>query len=72
VFEVFIEVAVRIDTIDTGDLTVTVVVAQVLAPQPLVVERVLVAVGVGDQDEPQFGGLDQILDGGVVGAPPGD
>jgi hypothetical protein len=47
VCEVLIEVTFRVDTVDTRDLTVAVVVAQVLAPQPLVVERVLVAVRIG-------------------------
>ena len=52
----------------SGDLAVAVVVAQVLAPQPLDVERVLVAVGVGDEHEPQLGLLQQLADLAVVGA----
>ena len=63
------EVAVRIDAVADGDLPVAVVVAQVLAPQPLVVERVLVAVGVRGDHEPQLGVLEQSLDLLVVRPP---
>ena len=49
------EVAVGIHAVADGDLPVAVVVAQILAPQPLDVEGVLVAVGVGRDDEPQLG-----------------
>ena len=67
--EVLGEVAVGVDAVGPGDHAVVVVVAQVLAPQPLVVERVLVAVGVGDDHEPQLVGLQEVLDLLVVGAP---
>ena len=69
VAEVLVEVAVRVDAVVAGDLAVAVVVAQVLPPQPLVVERVLVAVRVRDRHEPQLGALEQSLDGLVVRAP---
>ncbi len=49
-----VEVAVRVDAVADGDLPVAVVVAEVLPPQPVVVERVLVAVGIRDDDEPQL------------------
>src|SRR3954468_18046383 len=63
------EVAVGIDAVAGGDLPVVVVVAQVLAPQALVVERVLVAVRVGRDDEPQLGALEHVADLLVVRAP---
>jgi hypothetical protein len=66
---VLVEVSVRIDAVDTGDLAVAVVVAKVLPPKAFVVERVLVAVRVRDDDEPQLGGLQQVLDRLVVPAP---
>ena len=69
VVEVVRVVAVRVDAVGDRRHPVAVVVAQVLAPQPLGVERVLVAVGVRDQHEPQLGLLQQVLDGLVVGAP---
>ena len=53
-------VPVGVDAVVRRDLVVAVVVAQVLAPEPVVVERVLVAVGVGDQDEPQLVRLQQV------------
>lgn len=58
------EVAVEVDAVANGDGAVAVVVVQVLAPQTLVGagERVVVAVGVGRDDEPQFGGVDDLLD----------
>ena len=66
---VLLEVAVRIDAVADRDLPVAVVVAQVLAPQPLVVERVLVAVGVRGDHEPQLRRLEQVLDLLVVRPP---
>ena len=53
-------------------LPVAVVVAEVLPPEPLGVEGVLVAVGVGHRHEPQLGGLEQLADAPVVGPPLGD
>jgi hypothetical protein len=50
-------------------LAVAVVVAQVLAPQALVVERVLVAVGVRDEHEPELGLAKELADLAVVVAP---
>src|ERR671910_3642838 len=41
-------------------------------PQPLVLERVLVAVGVGHEDEPEFGRRQEPVDFTVVGPPPVD
>jgi hypothetical protein len=64
-----VEVSVRVDAVDAGDLAVAVVVAQVLPPQAFVVERVLVAVRIRDDDEPQLGVLEQPLDRLVVRAP---
>ncbi len=69
VLEVVREVAVGVDAVADRDLAVVVVVAQVLAPQPLDVERVLVAVGVGHEDEPQLRRLEQPLDLGIVSPP---
>lgn len=58
------EVAVEVDTVAHGDGAVAVVVVEVLAPQAVVgaLEGVVVAVGVGRQDEPQLGGVDDLLD----------
>ena len=57
------EVAVEVDAVVGGDPAVAVVVAQVLAPQPVAgCEREVVAVGVGDRDEPQLGRVDQLGD----------
>ena len=54
------EVAVEVDAVARGDLPVAVVVAQVLAPQALaVLEREVVAVGVGDREEPELVLVDQ-------------
>ena len=64
---VLVEVAVGIDPVADRDLLVAVVVAQVLAPQPIAFERELVAVGVGDHDEPQLGLLQQLADRVVSG-----
>ena len=56
-------VAVEVHAVIGGDPAVAVVVAQVLAPQPVAgCERVVVAVGVGDRDEPQLGRVDQVGD----------
>ena len=63
------EVAVEVDAVTRRDLAVAVDIPQVLAPEPLGVERVLVAVRVGHRDEPQLGRLEQLLDLGVVGSP---
>ncbi len=62
VLEVLGVVAVGVDAVDDRRLAVAVVVAQVLTPQPLVVERVLVAVRVHDRDEPQLGLVEQLAD----------
>ena len=71
------EVAVEVDAVGRRERPVAVVVAQVLAPEAVLgVEGVVVAVGVGDQDEPQLAGLDERVssldetpcDGLVVGA----
>ena len=58
------EVAVRVDAVLVGrDLPVVVVVAQVLAPEAVVGrERVVVAVRVGDGEEPQLVGVDDLGD----------
>ena len=56
------EVAVRIDAVANGDQAVLVVVPQVLAPQPLDIEGVLIAVRVGDEDKPQFDAAQQVPD----------
>ncbi len=54
------EVAVQIDSIGGGDLAIVVVVAQVLAPEPVSGrKREVVAVGVGDDDEPQLAAVDE-------------
>jgi hypothetical protein len=63
------EVAVRVDAVGDRDLVVAVVVAQVLAPQPLGIERVLVAVRVRHEHEPQLVVLQQAPDPVVVVAP---
>jgi hypothetical protein len=65
-----VEVTVRVDTVTHRYLAVAVVVAHVLAPQPLVVVGELVAIGVGDEHEPQLGRPQQTPDLGVVGPPP--
>lgn len=61
------EVAVEVDAVAGTDLAVGVDVPQVLAPQAVrgVLEGVVVAVGVGRQDEPQLGRVDQLLDAPV-------
>jgi hypothetical protein len=66
------EVAVGVDAVADLGLSVSVVVAEVLPPQPLVVERVLVAIGVGHEDEPELGRLQKLADLTVVGPPPVD
>ena len=59
-------VAVGVHAVDGGDPAVAVVVAQVLAPQPVAGgEREVVAVGVGDRHEPQLGRVDQLGECGV-------
>jgi hypothetical protein len=63
---VLVVVAVGVDAVAQHDLAVAVVVPEVLPPQPLVVERVLVAVGVGDEDEPQLCGPQQPAGGSVA------
>ena len=67
--EVLGEVAVGIDAVGARDLGVAVVVAQVLAPQSLGVEGVLVAVRVGHDDEPELVVLEEVLGLLVVGSP---
>ena len=63
------EVAVRIHPVVRRDPAVPVVVAQRLAPQALGVERVLVAVRVGDEDEPQLHPAQRATRVGLPGAP---
>ena len=75
-----LEVAVGVDPIIArGDDAVAVVVAQVLAPQPVTgLEREVVAVGVGHGDEPELGAVHHVGDRrvgavvvhDVVGQPP--
>ena len=61
-------VAVEVDAVGAGDLAVGVVVAQVLAPQPVALgEGVVVAVGVGHRDEPQLGAAEQLAQVTVAG-----
>jgi hypothetical protein len=62
----------RVDAVADLGLSVSVVVAEVLPPQPLVVERVLVAVWVGHEDEPELVRLQELADLTVVGPPPID
>ena len=69
VVEVVREVAVQVDAVADRDLVVAVVVVQVLAPEPRVLEGVLVAVGVGDRHEPELGLLEQVPDPLIVGPP---
>ena len=60
------EVPVQVHAVADGDLAVSVVVAHVLAPQPVALgEGEVVPVGVGDREEPQFGGVHQFGDLGV-------
>jgi hypothetical protein len=66
------EVAVRVDPVRAGDHAVVVVVPEVLPPQAVVVERVLVSVRVRHEDEPQLGVLKEVLDLLVVCPPPLD
>ena len=55
------EVPVEVDAVAHVGPAVAVVVAQVLAPQPVAGgEAVVIAVGVGDRDEPQLGRVDQL------------
>ncbi|GAA3422727.1 hypothetical protein GCM10018952_76750 [Streptosporangium vulgare] len=61
-----VEVTVQVDAVGAGELAVAVVVAEVLAPEAVVPgEGVVVAVGVGDRDEPELDGVDQLGDLGV-------
>ncbi len=62
-----VEVAVGVHAVVVGvDDAVLVVVAQVLAPHALVgLERVLVAVGVGHQDEPELAAVHEVGDVGI-------
>ena len=69
VLEVLRVVAVRIDAVGDRRLTVAVVVTQVLTPEPLDVERVLVPVRVHHRDEPQLRRLEQLLGLRVVVRP---
>ncbi len=59
------EVAVEIHPVGDGDLSVAVVVAQVLAPQPLIGEGVLIAVGVGHRYDPHLNAVEQVCYAGV-------
>ena len=59
-------VAVGVDSIARRDHVVAVVVAEVLPPQAVVVERVLVPVGVGHDHEPDLGGRQQVDDVGLA------
>jgi hypothetical protein len=63
------EVAVGIHAVVGRDLAVAVVVAQVLAPQPILVEGVLVPVRVRDDEEPELRSLKQPPDLPVAGLP---
>ena len=54
-------VPVQVDPVADRDLLVAVVVAEVLPPQALDVERVLVAVGVGDRHEPELARVEELL-----------
>jgi hypothetical protein len=62
-------VPVRVDSVAVRDDPVPVVVAEVLPPEPLDVEGVLVSVRVVNEDEPQLGVLQQPLNRLVVGPP---
>ena len=54
------QVAVQVDAVTGRDHTVTIVVPQVLAPQPLVrLKGEVIPVGVRDRDEPQLVAVDQ-------------
>jgi hypothetical protein len=68
------EVPVRVDTVTELDRPVPVVVAEVLPPEPRVraLERVLVAVGVGDRHEPELRLAQELLDLRVVRVPARD
>jgi hypothetical protein len=59
-------VAVQVDAVVPRELPVPVVVMEVLPPQALVVERVLVAVRVRDHHEPQLPRVDEVRDVGVL------
>ena len=62
-------VAVGVHAVGGGYLAVAIVVAQVLAPQALMVVGVLVAVGVRRDDEPELRALEQPPDLPIIGAP---
>ncbi len=62
-------VPIGVDAVGVRDLAVAVVVTQVLPPEPLVVECVLIAVWIGGDHKPQLGVLEQALDLLVVHAP---
>jgi hypothetical protein len=62
-------VPVWIDAVGVRDLPVRVVVAQVLPPEALDVERVLVAIGVVHEDEPELGVPEEAPDLAVVRPP---
>ena len=63
---IHVVVPVRVDAVVVCDLSVAVVVAEVLPPQPFVIERVLVAVRVRDDQEPKLTRVDQVRDLGVL------
>ncbi len=66
---VAVEVAVEVDAVVAGDLAVAVVVPQVLPPQAVLVEGVLVAVRVDDRDHPDLTGVEQLGRPRVVAVP---
>jgi hypothetical protein len=66
---VLVVVAVRVDAVVGGGGAAAVVVAEVLAPEALDIEGVLVAVGIVDEHEPQLVVLEQPPDVPVVGPP---
>ncbi len=64
-----VEVAVGVDPVARSRLAIAVVVAEVLPPEAFVIERVLITVGVGRDDEPQLGRLEQVDDRRVLELP---
>ena len=66
VVPLLVVVAIQVDAIADRDLAVAVVVAKVLAPEPLGVERVLIAVRVRHEDEPELARVDEVRHLGVL------
>ena len=66
VVPLLVVVAIQVDAVADRDLAVAVVVAQVLAPKPLGVERVLIAVRVRHEDEPELARIDEVRHLGVL------